>query len=112
MKKQVFYKTCKSKERGLYFEKDEGYIYSFKDVCGHDVQVAIGYHRSARAYFATEVTTGLSSYPLTGKTKEELLDKLSKHDFKRILNSEQNIIVAKLLKAHIESEATNEQTDL
>lgn len=102
MKKQVFYKakTIKNGKRfpeNLYFEKCEGYIYPIIDNTGKVFNFALDYDRSEKMYYATEITSGIGSRPLGAKTKEELLEALSKFDFTHLLGNSTHRTVAKLL---------------
>lgn len=102
MKKQVFYKTRTLKNgkrfpENLYFEKCEGYIYPLTDIKGKVFNFALDYDKSEKMYYATEITTGVGSRPLGAKTKEELLEALSKYDFTYLLGNQRYETVARML---------------
>lgn len=113
MKKQVYYKAINTDRRKRFpdnveFVKSEGYIHTFTDKAGNTLQVAMEYNRSAKMWRATELTTGLGSYPLEAKSQEELLKELSHHDFSVVYKATANLILAKLLKLHKEREEAND----
>lgn len=114
MKKQVFYKakTTKNGKRfpeNLYFERCEGYIYPLTDSKGKVFNFALDYDRSEKKYYATEITSGVGTRPLGAKTKEELLEALSKYDFTRLLGNPSTQMVVKLLSEFKEGGANNVQ---
>lgn len=93
MKKQTFFKTCRTKGKtGLDLVPCQGYIYDLQDVNGYSFKVALYY--SGASWRATHYTTGLDFTPyktdIEGNRKplrwgrEDLISELKKFDIKRI----------------------------
>lgn len=107
-KKITYYKACRDpKKRGARFPENIKFVESTGIPAeiisreGIKVYFALEYDRSDRAWYATELTTGLGSKPLTCKTKEELLKKLADYDWKRIFDNNQNKTLFALLENHV-----------
>lgn len=107
-KKITYYKVLRkpgSRERfpnNVHFVESTGTPAEITSRDGLTIQLALEYAKKDRVWYATDITTGLSSWPVADRSKDKLLERLAGYDWKPIQNSEQNKTLRELLKAHKE----------